>query len=596
MSSTSSTEKKPKARSATEALAGRYRHLFTLPSFPVLLIYGGLASLALSVISRGVTVAGAVSFVEIFAVLVLSAAAIPSAVRIVDSKTIATFRRSQALLLAGELLWLPIAAVGAVYSLASGSPNPLTNTILFGAFICAGFEFLIIEGAFQKNVPVSLGLAAIHPVSTLLVMRFSELTAHLDGAAASSGAVALVLLVAFPLMMRQRKTSVGHDSLSLFQAFMKTWAAGDADELEKIIADHSEEADVTTKVLRFKTEAGDIFLVLPGVHPGPFHPVGSYDLPGVISRSFKDLGPVMTLHRPGGHEHNLATREETSRYAASVSELARNTISNGGGGLRGPEHARVGKATVSASAFSNDLLMTVSFAPLGSDDIDTQVEADLAKPASRTGFDLSVIDAHNSIDPNLETPDTDDPGWKELFEAVRALRPDEFTVAYSHSSEVGFGGRGDITENGMALFMVKNRDTKSVLILADANNSIPGLRAKVEDALKSSGYALIELCTSDSHNLAARGLTVERGYEALGEATPPASIVELAVSLAKRAEARLSPALYGSAKMKTRVRVFGPKALEEFAVITQTSSIFARRYFRFAGGVAVVLLLVSLLF
>ena len=594
MSSTSSTEKKPKTRSATEALASRYRHLFTLPSLPALLVYGGLASLALSIISQGV--AGVVSSIAVFAVLVFSAAAIPSAIRIVDRKTIATFRRSQALLLAGELLWLPIAAAGAAYSLASGSPSPLANAILFGAFICAGFEFLVIEGAFQKNVSVSLGLAAIHPVLTLFAIRLTEPATHLDVAAASGGAVALVLLVAFPLMMRQRKTSVGHDSLSLFQAFMKTWAAGDADELEKIIADHSEDVDVTTKVLRFKTETGDIFLVLPGVHPGPFHPVGSYDLPGVISRSFKGLGPVMTLHRPGGHEHNLATREETIRYAAIVSELARNTASDGGGELRGPAHAKVGKATVSASAFNDDLIMTVSFAPLGSDDIDTKVEAELVKHASGTGFDLSVVDAHNSIDSDLQAPATDDPGWKRLFEAVRALTPDEFSVAYSHSSEVGFGGRSDLTENGMALFMVKNRNTKSVLVLADANNSIPELRADVEGTLKSSGYNLIEFCTSDSHNLAARGLTVERGYEALGEATPPASIAELAVTLAKRAETRLSPALYGSAKTKTNVRVFGPNALEEFAAITQTSSTFARRYFRFAGGLVLVLLLVSLFF
>ena len=540
--------------------------------------------------------AGFVTFIPAFAVLVLSATAISSAIRIVDRRTIATFRRAQALLLAGALLWLPVAAVGAVYSLLSGSPNPLNNAILFGAFICAGFEFLIIEGAFQKNVPVSLGLAAIYPVSTLLVIRLSELTSHLNPATVSSGAVALVLLVSFPVLMRRRKTSVGHDSLSLFQAFMKTWAAGEADELERIIADHSEEAEVVTKVLRFKTKAGDTFLVLPGVHPGPFHPVGSYDLPGVISRSFKDLGPVMTLHRPGGHEHNLATREETSRYVASVKELARNTSSDTEGELRGPEHAKVGKATVSASAFNDDLLMTVSFAPLGSDDIDTAVETELRRPASGTGFDLSVVDAHNSIDPDLETPVTDDPGWKSLFEATKALRPDGFSVAYSHSNEVGFRGRSDLTENGMALFMVQNGNAKSVLILADANNSVPDLRAKVEASLRSSGYDLIEFCTSDSHNLTARGLTVERGYEALGEATPPASVAELAVSLAKLADSRLAPAFYGSAQMKTKVRVFGPRALEEFAAITQGSSNFARRYFRLVGGVAVVLLLVSLFF
>ena len=594
MSSTSSTEKKPKVRSPTEALASRYRHLFTLPSFRALLVYGGLASLLLSVLSRGA--AGVVVFVPAFAVLVLSAEAISGAVRIVDRKTIATFRRSQALLLAGELLWLPIAAVGAACSLWSGSPDALTNAILFGAFVCAGFEFIVIEGAFQKNIPLSLGFAAIHPVLTLAVIRSSELATHLDAAAVSSGAVALALLVTFPVLMRQRKTSVGHDSLSLFRAFMKTWAAADADDLERIISDHSEETEVTTKVLRFGTKTGSTFLVLPGVHPGPFHPVGSYDLPGVISRSFKELGPVMTLHRPGGHEHNLATREETLRYAASVVELAKATASESGGELRGPEHAKVGKATASALAFNNDLLVTISFAPLGSDDIDTKVETELARPATGTGFDLSVIDAHNSIDPNLEAPATGDPGWKRLFEATRARRPDEFSVAYSHSSEVGFKGRSDLTENGIALFMVRDRTTKSVLILADANNSVPDLRAEVEGALRSTGYDLIEFCTSDSHNLAARGLTVERGYEALGEATPPASIAELAMSLAKRAESRLAPASYGSAKAKIKVHVFGSKALEEFARITQTSSRFAGRYFRFAGGAAAVLLLVSLFF
>ena len=594
MSSTSSTERKPKARSATEALASRYRHLFTLPSFPVLVIYGGLTSTALSVISRGVF--ATVTYITAFAVLILSAAAISSAVKLVDRKTIATLRRSQALLLAGSMLWLLIAGAGAAFSWASGSPGSLTDAILFGAFVCTGFEFIIIEGAFEKNVPISLGLAAVHPVSTVLVIRFSELTAHLDVATMSGGLVALGLLVAFPLMMRRRKTSVGHDSLSLFQAFMKTWVAGEADDLERIITDHSEEVGVVTKVLRFRTKAGDTFLVLPGVHPGPFHPVGSYDLPGVISRSFKDLGPVMTLHRPGGHEQNLATREETSRYAAGVSELARNMAAEGAGQLRGPEHARVGKAIVSASAFENDLLMTVSFAPLGSDDIDTGVETELAKPASGMGFDLSVVDAHNSINPSLETPVIDDPGWTHLFETIRGLRPSEFDVAYSHSNEVGFRGKSDLTENGIGLFMLQSRGTKSVLVLADANNSVPELRVEVEGALRSSGFGLIEFCTSDSHNLAAQGLTVERGYEALGEATPPTAIAELTVSLAKRAATRLAPASYSSAKMESRVRVFGSGTLEEFAAMAQASSKFARRYFRFVGGATLVLLLFSLFF
>ncbi len=556
------------------------------------MLYAGIASFFLSILSRGT--AGIISFLPALVVFVLSGSAISSALLIVDRKSIATFRRALALLLAGEILWLAIAAVGAVYSWSSRSQYPLTNALLFGAFTCAGLEFIVINGTFVKNAPFSVILAAIHPASTLAVVRLHELAGHFDIIPASSGVLMFALFAAFPLLLKSRKTSLGHDSLSLFQAFMKTWTAGNSDELEEIIADHSEEVEVTTKVLRFRTKVGDTFLVLPGVHPGPFHPVGSYDLPGVVSMAFKDLGPVMTLHRPGGHERNLATREETHKYAQEVHELAQSVAPDEKRAtLRGPLHTQIGKASVSASTFSDDMIMTLSFAPLGSDDLDTQIEVELAKPASEAGFELSVIDAHNSIDSNLESPVTADPGWKQLFEAAKRTKPDRLNIAYAHSSEVGFSGRGDLTENGIGLFMVQTEDAKSALVLADANNSVPNLRAEVSKALDSAGYNLIEFCTSDSHNLAARGLTVERGYQALGEATSTGSIAEAVVKMSKLAETRLAPAEYGSAQMESKVRVFGSQALNEFAAITQSSSKFSRSYLRFAAAAFALLLVVS---
>jgi len=595
LSSTSSTERIPQSRSATEILASRYRHLFVLPSTPVLLLCGGITSFILSTLSRGT--AGVVTFIPVFITFILSGLAISSALQAVDKKTIATFRRAQALLLGGEILWLVMGAVGVAAGLLFQSSYPLTNALLFGAFTCAGLEFLIINGAFTKSAPLSLILAALHPVVTFLFVRFPEFMSHFDLLTAISGVLAFALMVAFPTLMKRRKTSLGHDALSLFQAFMKTWTAGYSDELEEIIADHSEEVEVTTKVLRFRTNIANIFLVLPGVHPGPFHPVGSYDLPGVVSKAFSGLGPAMTLHRPGGHERNLATRAETTKYALMVSELGRSVIPDiRRAVVRGPVHAQVGRAKVSALAFSDDMIMTVSFAPLGSDDLDTKVEADLAKPASEAGFELSVVDAHNSIDNDLQSPMTDDAGWKRLFEMAGKSSPTNFNVAYSHSSELGFKGRGDLTENGIGLLMVQAGAAKSVLVLADANNAIPTLRDEMGKALGPSGYDLIEFCTSDSHNLAARGLTVERGYEALGEATPPGSITELVVKLAGLAESRLAPAEYGSVQNKSRVKVFGSKALEEFATITQSSSKFSQSYLKFAVAVTAILLLVSVVF
>ena len=594
MPSTSSTEPNSRHRSATDALASRYRHLFVLPSGLLLLAYGGISSFLLSVLSEGW--GGVIAFVILLAVFVMSASAISGAMIVIDKRTIATFRRVLALLLGGEILWLLVAAVGAAFAWALGSANPLTNALLFGAFICAGFEFLVINGAFERRASISLVLAVIHPTASILVIRGQELIHHFDPVAAVAGALSLALMAAFTILLGRRRTSVGLDALSLFQAFMKTWTSGDPDNLEGMIADHSEETEVTTKILRLATKNGETFLVLPGVHPGPFHPVGSYDLPGEISRAFKDIGPVMTLHRPGGHERNLATRKETSQYAQSVRELASTLAPNQGQAfMGGPLRSQVGKATVSACAFAQDLIMTVSFAPLGSDDIETRVEDELSKPASESGFDLSIVDAHNSIDPDLQTPITDDPGWKQLFETARRTKPERFEAAYCHSSEIGFAGRGDLTENGMGLLMLRTGTTKSVLILADANNSVTNLRAEVAKGLKSAGYEMIEFCTSDSHNLAARGLTAERGYEALGEATPAASIADASVRMARLAEGRLASAEYASSQMKSRVRTFGSKSLEEFASITQSSSKFSRDYLRFAAAAVAALLLVSIL-
>jgi putative membrane protein len=556
--------------------------------------YGGLSSLFLAVLSQGT--AGTAPFVLSFIVFVLSGAAISTTLKLFDKRTIANFRRVLALLLGGEILWMILAVIGAAYGWASGSSYSYSNALLFGAFVSTGFEFLIINGAFEKNAPLSLALSVIHPAATLAVLRFSELWGRFDIIPATSGVIMLGCLVAFTLLMKRRKTSLGHDALSLFQAFMKTWAAGDADDLEKVIADHSEEVEVSSKLLRFRTQAGSVFLVLPGVHPGPFHPVGSYDLPGVVSREFEGLGPAMTLHQPGGHERNLATRAETTSYAHNLSELARSMgDAETEAVMRGPVQRQVGNATVSALAFANDMVMTMSFAPLGSDDIDTRVEAALIKPASEFGFDLSVVDAHNSIDPELQSPDTSDPAWRQLFETTNESPSGRISVAYSHSGEVGFAGQSDLTENGVGLFLIEGGGAKYALVLADANNSVPSLRDQVSKALASAGYTLIEFCTSDSHNLAARGMTVERGYEALGESTPVASLADLVVRMAKLAESRLAPAHYSSARMHARVRVFGSKALEEFAAITQSSSRFSRNYFRFTSVALVILLAASLL-
>ena len=594
MSSTSSSvEQGPPRRSATEILASRYRHLFVLPSTPALLLYSAVASFLLGFASKGTN--GAAPSLLVFFIFILSTTAVSSALLLTDRRTLADFRRTSAVLLAGDVLWIIFVACGVVFARLAGSPDALSNVFLFGAFLSAGLEFLVIDGVFTERGWLAVTLAAIHPTATLVILRFAELSLRFDPLPMSFGVLAYAMMATFIILLKRRKTSGGHSALGLFQAFMKTWADGEATDLESIIAEHSEEAQVTTKVVRFQTQARDVFLVLPGVHPGPFHPVGSYDLPGVISRAFKGQGTVMTFHRPGGHERNLATHEETDRYAAETSKFARTiSLSAAAASIKGPIQARIGKTNVGAMAFSTDMILTLSFAPLASDDLDTEVETKLSGSASVAGFDATVIDAHNSLEDHQESVDSADPGWRQLFERMKLVEATPFRVGYAHSNEFGFGACEDLTENGIGLIMFETSHGKSVLVLADANNAVPSLRAETAKALSSLDYELIEFCTSDSHNLAARGLTVSRGYKALGEATPVESLVKLVVDITKLAETRLSESRYGSGLLTSTVRVFGAKALEEFAAITQSSSVLARRYFRFATISVAILFILSL--
>jgi putative membrane protein len=487
-----------------------------------------------------------------------------------------------------------LAAVGAGWSFVVGSYQPLANAALFGAFVCAGFEFLVISGTFTKSFPLSTALATIHPLCTFLVLWFWLPGARPSPIAIVTGAIALGIIFAFTPLLWRRKTSRGHSAVSLFQAFMKAWTSKNATDLEAIIQDHAEPAEVTTKVMRFQQDGGSVFIVLPGVHPGPFFPVGSYNLPRVISDEFKDLGPVLTLHRPGGHEKNLASNQQTHAYGSEVREFAGSIEPNQPGTIRGPIYADIGKAVVSSAAFAEDVLLTISFAPHGSDDLEPHVENELSRIASNAGLQASIVDAHNSISQEQEHPDITDSAWKNLLDSTKGAEAKPLRIAYAHSSEVGFSPGDDITENGVGLLLLEGRRTKSVLVLADANNAAPHLREESADALKSAGYNLIEFCTSDSHDLAAKGLTVSRGYLALGESTPIESIKRLVVALAELAETRLAPCRYGSGQLTSAVKIFGSKALEEFAFMAQSSSNFAKRYSIFAITSALVLFALSL--
>ena len=71
---------------------------------------------------------------------------------------------------------------------------------------------------------------------------------------------------------------------------------------------------VSTSQIRLHAKNGntEFRMVLPDIHPGPFHPVGGSNIPYLI---YKNLGSsAMVLHSVSNHSLNFPSKNEVENY------------------------------------------------------------------------------------------------------------------------------------------------------------------------------------------------------------------------------------------------------------------------------------------
>lgn len=522
----------------------------------------------------------------------ISTIALFSLIRIAEPDSIATLRRVGAMILAGTLLWLFASSLELLYVLLMGATQS-RGALTFGAFLTCAFELIVINGAFVEKTKFAGPLSVVHP-ATILV--WSNLIANVNIQAVAAGGAVIGLALGFIFKLKGMRTTTRDSSIQTLQAFLKAWVIHNPKDLERILSHYSLEESVSTKIIKFDAPVRKPTIVLPGIHPGPFYPVGSYNLPELLFARFGAGNlTALTMHRPGGHERNLPSQAESVRYADETAIFAERTQArNPPTDMRGPLFAKINGFAVSCLAFGNQALVTISSSPLSSDDIAYSTEGKLLPLAKECSFELSIVDAHNSIgNERIQFEVGDDRPWRDLFERLRREEEHEFRVGFAHSSELGFDHGPDISDAGMGVLVFQVKDVNWALVLVDSNNATPKSKEEVREKLESVGFRLIELCTSDSHNLAARVPTLERGYFALGESTPIADVALAVTKLGQIAESRLSSYKYGIDELVSSVSVFGVRAIDDLASLVRRSSAFAKRYTMLAAPLAVVLLLLT---
>lgn len=541
---------------------------------------------------------GLASSVLAFSSAFFSALLLASIIRVVDKTSIVSARRILAVLLTATLVWTFVLVLGIIYYNLTGNVISTWNAFLFGAFLAACLQLIIFYGAFSRSIKLAFALAFLHPSLLLtftLKIPVKETQQYVYAPVAGSISVLVALLFLFGLK-RIRTQSHGLSSIQLLQAFLKTWVSKNPDELERCFSLYATEKQVKASVIQFIKLDEKIVLVVPGVHPGPFFPVGSYNIPELIYARFKEEGiAAVVLHSTGGHERNLPTKKDSRAYIDSLVQFTKSLDSEVLSGVAGPIKSKIGKTNISSILFDTRTLTTISTAPYESDDIEYSTDEIANKAAGDFGFEVLLVDAHNSI--GGETTHEEGPTeleWKALFASLAKEKEYPLTLGHAHSSEIDFRPGIDICDGGLSVLLFQTDITKSVLVVADSNNVITGLREELDAELQRKGFALIELCTSDTHKFAARTLT-ERGYFALGESTKPTEVIATIMKLVEIATEHARSYKYRIGELKLNVSLVGRQPLDEFADVTRRGSSFAKRYTKVAAIVVLALLAITLI-
>ncbi len=256
----------------------------------------------------------------IFIVIFATSGVITYVIKALDPDSIVSLRRMFGLTLASNLLWTIPLAVGSMFSWIQHNHQPGLNEFVFGTFLAWSFGLLVINGAFVSSTAQSLCIAAVQPAMTLLIASAFIIKVNSSVIYATVlGFVILAITTAFLLKFKTFKTKgVGINSLQTFQSFLKSWVSHKPADLENYFTSYSHDEPVITRIV-LATAKERVALVLPGVHPGPFFPVGSYNVSELVFHELRKNGITpMVLHGVGGHERNLPTNELAKQYAAAI--------------------------------------------------------------------------------------------------------------------------------------------------------------------------------------------------------------------------------------------------------------------------------------
>ena len=465
----------------------------------------------------------------------------------------------------GNAIWLLTAFIGFASYIVFGKESLDPFYITLGMCIFACFRIGILTTTLGIHIGKGWAMCFLQPLAMFFVFVPSSMWVELlsDQILLIYGGLFLATSTIWSLWTDKAGRPWVQSTHKLLQAYLSAMSTKDPTEMEAIIEPSSKKSSVTTSQIKFQTESdkNHFRMVLPEIHPGPFHPVGGSNIPYLIYKNMDSS--AMVMHSVSNHALNLPNQEEVQVYLES---LSKSSVTFSGTKCTEPVIVQINKARCAGILFEKTAVLFLSLSPHGMEDIPISIRTEIEQFAKNRNFErIMVIDCHNAMGEEINKDDGVDTltAAKSTLDSLKTKNSHQMKFSYANSLGMEIDS-ADIAKGGIGILCLEINSKKYYLGWADANNMENGLREQVVEHFSNNGYDLIEICTSDTHYTSS-GVRNKNGYFQLGIITKPTIIANWYLHLAKQAEKNVQAGKFEILENQSDVKVMGPSIFESFS-------------------------------
>ena len=463
----------------------------------------------------------------------------------------------------GNMLWTATVLVGIAGCLIL-SKEVMPFFIAFGVFLFASFRIGIYTTTLGVNLKKAWAICFVQPIAMYLALIPQEMWVEqiFDTNVLFYGISFMAIASVWSFMTDRAGRPGMYSTHKTIQAYLAS-QGNDHTEAEEIMEQRSSGTKVSTSQIKLTTDKGnnEFRMVLPEIHPGPYHPVGGSNIPYLI---YKNLASsAMVMHSISDHALNLPSKNEVENY---LKTLENSTIKEEGMQCTEPVTVQINKSRVIGLLFGKNPLLFLSLSPHGMEDIPNYMKIEIETYAKNRNYAKPlIVDCHNAMGPEISDEDGQD-----MLKAAKSCL-DTLITKESYTIEFGYANSEkmdvwteDLGMGGLGIVCLKINDKKYFLGWADANNMENGVREKIIEYFEKRGSTLLEICTSDTH-FAQVKVRNRNGYYQLGLITEAEKLGKWFMDIAENAEKNIASAKFEILENIAEVKVMGQGIYEDYS-------------------------------